>query len=416
VPIESVHVFESMAAAMADLNQALDELAGEDLFAVSAAQLLERVRAVVAAQNRLAAELARTVRRAELAQACEHDGLTSMASWLRGHARLSPAAATQVVKNGRALEQLPALAEAAAGGRVTAEQVAVIAQVVKPEHLALAQAQGVELAGVDVALVEVAVGHPHADLARVVAHYLARLDQDGPEPDPTGRRSLTLVQHADGSLTGRFELDAVGGEKVQAALESICQANRPSGDERTRAQRLADALVQLMDNQLAFGHLPQTRTVKPQLLLTVGVADLLDPAAGPAAATGGFGATLSTARARWAACDPQITRIVLDPDGLPLDVGRTQRLVPPHIRRAVEIRDRGCIFTGCHAPTWWCDTHHKIEWALGGETSLDNSALLCERHHTQVHHGFRIQRQADGWHTYRPDGTEILVANHAEAA
>lgn len=45
-----------------------------------------------------------------------------------------------------------------------------------------------------------------------------------------------------------------------------------------------------------------------------------------------------------------------------------------------------------------------------GETSLDNSALLCERHHTQVHHGFRIERDPDGrWHTYRPDGTEILA-------
>jgi hypothetical protein len=45
----------------------------------------------------------------------------------------------------------------------------------------------------------------------------------------------------------------------------------------------------------------------------------------------------------------------------------------------------------------------------GGETSLDNSGLLCERHHTKVHHGFRIVRDPDGrWHTYRPDGTEIL--------
>jgi hypothetical protein len=378
--------------------------------------LLTRIRELVAAQNRLAAELARTVRRAELGQACEHDGLRSMASWLRGHCRLSGSAAGQAVRNGRALEQLPALAAAASQGRVSGEQVAVIGPVVTPENLARAERAGAEVAGVVAALVAVAVTRPHAELAAVVAHYLARLDPDGPEPDPTEQRSLTVVKHADGSLSLRGELDPVGGEKVQAALESICQANRPAGDERTRAQRLADAFVQLVDNQLAFGHLPQTRTVKPQLLLTVGIADLLDPALGPAAAEAGFGATLSAARARWAACDPQVTRIVLDPDGLPLDVGRTQRLVPAHIRRAVEVRDRGCIFAGCHAPTWWCDTHHKIEWALGGETSLENSALLCERHHTQVHHGYRIDRQPDGWHTYRPDGTEILISPEMEAA
>ena len=46
----------------------------------------------------------------------------------------------------------------------------------------------------------------------------------------------------------------------------------------------------------------------------------------------------------------------------------------------------------------------------GGETSVANSGLVCERHHTKVHHGFRIERDPGGrWHTYRPDGTEILI-------
>jgi hypothetical protein len=30
--------------------------------------------------------------------------------------------------------------------------------------------------------------------------------------------------------------------------------------------------------------------------------------------------------------------------------------------------------------------------------------------HTKVHHGFGIERQPDGrWHTYRPEGTQILI-------
>jgi hypothetical protein len=45
-----------------------------------------------------------------------------------------------------------------------------------------------------------------------------------------------------------------------------------------------------------------------------------------------------------------------------------------------------------------------------GETSLENSALLCERHHTKVHHGFRVVRPPDGrWRTCRPDGTQIVI-------
>ena len=59
---------------------------------------------------------------------------------------------------------------------------------------------------------------------------------------------------------------------------------------------------------------------------------------------------------------------------------------------------------------WWCEAHHLRHWAHEGETNLENTALLCERHHTEVHHGFRIERQPDGtWHTHRPDGTQILL-------
>jgi hypothetical protein len=257
----------------------------------------------------------------------------------------------------------------------------------------------------------VAAEAPHQTLAVAVQAFEDALDPDGPEPDPTEGRRLSIARHADGSVTGRFDLDAVGGEKVQAAIESIVQAARPQGDLRTRAQQQADALVQLADNALASGELPFLRTVKPHVIVTIGIEDLLDPTTGPGAAETGFGATISAASARWVACDATVSRMVLDPDGLPLNVGREKRVVPPHIRRAVERRDRHCVFAGCHAPTHWCDVHHLLEWLRDqGETSLENSALLCERHHTKVHHGFRVERPPDGrWRTYRPDGTEILI-------
>ena len=54
--------------------------------------------------------------------------------------------------------------------------------------------------------------------------------------------------------------------------------------------------------------------------------------------------------------------------------------------------------------------HHLLAWIDGGATDLDNAALLCERHHTKAHHGFRVERQPDGrWRTWRPDGSEILI-------
>ena len=124
----------------------------------------------------------------------------------------------------------------------------------------------------------------------------------------------------------------------------------------------------------------------------------------------GFGAQISAARARWLACDAVVSRVVMGPDGTPLDYGRRHRIVPAGLRRAVVARDKGCVFAGCGARHWWADVHHLVHWINGGETSLTNSALLCERHHTKVHHGFRVERQPDGrWRTWRPDGTEILI-------
>ncbi|MGY1730302.1 DUF222 domain-containing protein [Geodermatophilus sp. SYSU D01045] len=372
--------------------------------------VLDDVAAAVARRNREDARLTCLVREAEIQQAPERDGLRSMVSWLRGHCRLSTVEASRLVRNGRALEHLPALAEAHETGLVSAEQVAVAARVVTPERLASALEQGVDLAVIDAVLTGVAVEREHADLVQVVQHYCNDLDPDGPEPDPTEGRSLTLARHADGSLSIRGHLDAVGGEKLQTALEAHVQADRPAGDDRTRAQRLGDALVQVIDNVLAAGSLPLLRGHKPHVVARIDLADLAAPGTDRNAATLGSGVTISAARARWLACDGMISRVVFGADGVPLDLGRERRLADRHLRRAAELRDGGCVFAGCGAPTWWCDVHHLVHWIDGGETSLENSALLCERHHTKVHHGFRVERQPTGvWRTYRPDGTEISV-------
>jgi Domain of unknown function (DUF222) len=395
---------------MGELQSALDALAAEDVRSLTPRQQLDGIGEMLAARNRLDAQLARWVRVADVEQAPEEDGAKNMRSWLRGHGRLSGAAAGQVVRNGRALGQLPALEAAFAAGAVTAEQVAVVAPVVRADRQKAALEQGIDLAEVDRTLATVAAERHIEQLTRVVHHYLACLDPDGPEPDPTDERSLTVSTFSDGTVVVRGQLDAVGGEKLKAALESVVQADRPKGDLRTRAQQQADALVQLADNQLASGDLPFLRTVKPNVVVTIPAEKLSDPATGPAAATTGFGSSVSAGTARMLACDGSITPITIDEHGMPLNVGRTKRVVPPHLRKAVELRDSACVFAGCGAPKYWCDVHHLIHWIFGGETSLENSALLCERHHTKVHHGFRVERDPGGrWRTFRPDDTEIVI-------
>jgi ribosomal protein S10 len=114
-----------------------------------------------------------------------------MAGWLRGHAHLSARAAREIVETGRALEHLPAVAAAFADGQVT--------------------------------------GQGYDGLVAVVRYYRHALDPDGPEPDPTEGRRFSIARHHDGTRGLAGQLDAVGAEKLHAALESLVQAGRTAG-------------------------------------------------------------------------------------------------------------------------------------------------------------------------------------------
>ncbi|HEV7869695.1 MAG TPA: hypothetical protein VGO95_00385, partial [Modestobacter sp.] len=105
------------------LQSALDALAAEDLKPLFGPRLLDRLAPLLQAQNRIAAEVARTVRERELIGAAESDGLKTMQSWLRGHAHLADSEAARLAGAGRALEQLPAVAAGFADGAITAGQV-----------------------------------------------------------------------------------------------------------------------------------------------------------------------------------------------------------------------------------------------------------------------------------------------------
>jgi HNH endonuclease len=91
---------------------------------------------------------------------------------------------------------------------------------------------------------------------------------------------------------------------------------------------------------------------------------------------------------------------VVSEHGNVLALGRTRRLVSRALRRALMIRDKMCRFPGCHQ-TRHLQAHHRVSWAGGGGTDLENLILLCQWHHTAVHEGgMTIRRKPDddaGW-------------------
>jgi len=69
---------------------------------------------------------------------------------------------------------------------------------------------------------------------------------------------------------------------------------------------------------------------------------------------------------------------------VPLAVGRAQRIATPAQRRALAVRDGGCVIPGCGVPAEACQVHHLNGWAAGGATDEANCVLLCWAHHRQV--------------------------------
>ena len=96
-------------------------------------------------------------------------------------------------------------------------------------------------------------------------------------------------------------------------------------------------------------------------------------------------APVTTHTARRLCCDADIRRLILDPTGIPIDIGRQTKTVSLPLRIAVTTRDVHCRFPGCREPI--DDIHHIHHWADGGPTDAANLAVLCWWHHHETHCG-----------------------------
>ena len=359
--------------------------------------------------NRLSALLTRCVAAGEVRRVHCADGMGSMKTWLTAHCRVSGAEAGGLVRAARRLPTLPELQAAYAAGAVGAAHVQVVTAAVTPARIAAAADAGIDLATTDRVLTDAARVLGPEDTRKAVLRWVAGVDPDGLLDDSAGLpRVLRMAPSSGGRVYLTGHLDPVGGETVHAALEAVMNGDRPADDQRTHAERQGDALVELCRQALAGGSLPTVRGERAQVRVSI---DLLALCAERGFAELPFAGPITAETARRLACDASVVRILTGPGGLPMDVGREQRSAPVGIRRAIEARDVHCVFAGCRAPAAWCDVHHVVHWAFGGVTSCDNGALLCERHHTAVHEGrFAIARDPGTavWHTYRPDGSEIL--------
>ena len=377
---------------------------------VDESPLLAVMVAAVTARNLLDHVIAQAVAAAERAgiPARKHQRAGADLLMLLG---VAPGAAHRAARVGRAAHTMPALTQAQRLGGI-----------------------GIEFAdavGKGVAHINARVPLPEEDRATVVTKLMIQtspaqvdkkaraiaIDKGAAQPhdddavpvaENADLNEMTLVQTDDGRVSATLDLDLLTGEELMSALDPLCRpVPLPDGspDPRPVGRRRADAFGQLVRTYLSNSRRPTSGGVLPHVTLIRPAPAALAAAGAGVVDTLGFTGPVTTSTAELITCDSTIGAVTVDDAGAPLDVGRTERLFTPAIRKGLAVRDGGCAHPGCGRPVSWCDAHHITPWGSGGHTSLDNGVLLCRLHHTAIHHG--------GWQVYLgPDRHPWFIPPH----
>jgi Domain of unknown function (DUF222) len=426
-----------------DLDAVRQTLAGLDPARVPAAdlgRLADELQAVSAAAD---AALVRTAGQADRARVWESDGFRGPAGWVAARTRLTRPAAAGVANAARRLVHVPQLADAFRQGDVGLDHVVAVTG-------ALTTKARCEQAGgrPDTIFTVLARQADAQVVRRAVTHWLEQADPDGIAKDEQAAYQARGF-HASPSWKGNTylngQLHPEGGETLLAALRAAIGGPPGPDDDRTAAQRRADALIDIARFYLDTAATGVQGGERPQVTATVDLPSLLgwhdhhrqtgqtgptapgsgddagvpppadpDRAAAPAghvagaAPTGagaddgapipdrlwagngyGFGLTaalpltgpISRQTALRLLCDAGVSRLITDGKSEILDLGRAVRTATDAQKKALAWRDGGCVYPGCDRPPWHCDAHHLRNWVEHRGSTDVDELVLTCRYH-----------------------------------
>jgi hypothetical protein len=366
------------------------------------------------------------------------EGWSSPVGWLRAQGLSDPDAKRLAVRAAR-LTAWPELARLWFGGEVSGAQVDVVVRLVPKPLVDLFAEHDAEVS-------PLLVGLSLVDTTSAVRHWVARAeavsDDASAEPGPEATGSTV---HLSRTLDRRAILDAeLDADTAAVAEVALRIAERPDepGEFRTLTERRGDAFGTIVrffcDHYAELGSRPGRQhphvavTIDPDALIAgalrgLGIStvedlerllaardvrvfeeavfrDALAHAAG--APVDHDRRPLSAASLARLFTEGTLLHRLLIADGQVIDRGRDVRLATPNLRDAMVVRDRGCRFPHCDAPTAWVHAHHLNHWDNGGPTDLANLAGLCATHHGVVHrHDCNLELEPDGTLIFRrPDG------------
>jgi len=320
----------------------------------------------------------------------EVGGHRSCAHWLAFRTGFDLGACRERVRAARALVKLPEIGASMSRGELSFSAVRALTRVATPDN--------------EADLLDLARGATTAQLERMVRGFKlgSRQDEAEREKERFESRTFSVFPDEEGmyAVKGRLtpEIGALLMRAVEAASDSLYHERKNVSAEtsfRDAAHRRADALALVAERALAAGFgenapVSGTKAERYQVLLHVDEDTLKSDGSGLGQSELEDGTRVSAETSRRLSCDAAVVEIGHDSGGSILDVGRKTRTIPPSVRRALEVRDRGCRFPGCGLR--FTDAHHIKHWADGGETRLENLLLLCGHHHRLLHEqGWKVE-------------------------
>lgn len=442
-PFESVDVTHTAAAA--EVLDAARTLATVNAGSLSDDECLGVFDQLETISRFLAATSADVLGEIDARDLCDRRyGTSTRVWWERRHGR-SRGSVGRTAATARKLRiNLPVIAAALAAGQISYERAELIAAKLNPRNAdALTAAQD--------ALLALSAAEPSFRAFASLIDDLARYaDGDGPhDPDSessslhahrvgdhvvlggafVGADGATLIELLDAATSRlvrgwahdieqcpELTMPALAEIRAQALLgllrdgagQSPAEPGRPTVTELTLvvdADRVDD-LDEILAHTLN-GH-SWTKPVNPfndnhgSCAAATGAGDIVEV---PVTTADGERIWLSASQWQLLVCNADISEVLLDRLGMPVAVRDRLRGPTRAMRRALAVRDGGCVFPGCDANPGRCDAHHVIEWQHGGDTVIVNLVLLCRRHHGIVHRtGWNIRRTPTD--TTNPDGAD----------
>lgn len=340
-------------------------------------------------------EIVAEMDRDELCGATGARSVAALVAWKLGSSSANAHAISTVAHR---LEEFPLCAQGMREGRLSLDQVGVIAAGAgegSDEHYA--------------ALAAVAT----VNQLRTAVRLEPRPEPDRPEPDRRQPRRGITKTYGDQSTSWRITLPHDEAATLDAALQSHLDAlitgwKQDHGDtESVQRPPMPDTVDAFMSLVEAGWDAEAARRPHGQRTTVVVHVDIEKRTAALH-----LGPLLTDSDRRYLTCDATC-EAWFERDGQVIGAGRTTRTISRRLRRALEHRNPTCAVPGCGA-TRGLHAHHIRHWEDGGVTELENLALICPHHH-RLHHrgGIAIAGPADNLIVTDSSGRRLVAGSLA---